>query len=176
MTKFLLYCREGRSGRVFQLFICSSKTSYMVTRAPELGGFKSSQDKSQVKSHRGEPGQTGHKGTRSTQTNLTTIQTHQPTAGTVPVLDFPRCLFTGKKTPGGAGTHTGHTGHTGTLPVQCLSWRGFFFGHDGLFTGTVLVLEGLLFRTRRASRAFTTRNSRATTRATTIEPTASNDG
>ena len=23
-------------------------------------------------------------------------------------------MYAGKKTPGGAGTHTGHTGHTGT--------------------------------------------------------------
>ena len=43
-------------------------------------------------------------------------------AGTCVSLRFPtppcvgetaRLHFTGKKTPGGAGTHTGHTGHTG---------------------------------------------------------------
>ena len=27
--------------------------------------------------------------------------------------DSPRCLFTGEKTPGGTGTHTGHTGAHG---------------------------------------------------------------
>ena len=35
-----------------------------------------------------------------------------------------RCVpvpYAGKKTPGGAGTHTGHTGHTGAGPVSSVS-------------------------------------------------------
>ena len=63
-----------------------------------------------VKRHRGEPGHTrdtrdtwAHAGTRITRTNLTTIHPNP----------------SGKKTPGGAGTHTGHTSaHADTRRTQ----------------------------------------------------------
>jgi len=118
ITRVLYDCGETRGARVHPRFSPQPSCPLRIVDEGRLA--------LPVKRHRGEPGHT--RDTRDTRTHKGT-QTN---------------LTTGKKTPGGAGTHTGHTDTrtTGTVPLCVRVSRVCPGSPPGVFLPVLYIVPG----------------------------------